>query len=648
MVIPRPVRRVRAELRTLALPALIMTLGLQMLRVLIPGLSWYMRDTLGAGPAILGACAVGTFLLGFLAAPLQRASGNRNRLTIAGGGLAAVRLVEQIVHQPAVDLGLSMLGTALFLIAIPALAGHVRSSDARATPSRLAGGLATGLALDTALKGFAGTLDLSWWHGIPAILGVAAEAALVVALLRCEHTNVSASGTEASWLGALPLAGIGPFLFLQALVYQNQGWIAQVAGLTPAAAFLLSMMGSLLLGAGLWIGLARPHALRPYAAGIGATCLILAAGTAMQASPAFAFTLLIAQFVFGWCLAAIVIAAASPAARGIARAAVALNLGMLLFLTLALAYYLSLEFPLPISRESVLMVAATTFGLAAFAATARLSPRSLPAPAPSISFVATAGLFIPVLIFCLLQPAPSSAGQPAGDSLRVMTFNIHSAFSSQGVQDPEAIARVIESHRPDILALQEVSRGWLLDGSTDLAAWLASRLKMQVVFQGTADPVWGNALLTRLPILESGSAPLPLAGTRLPRGYLWATIDAGLPEPLTVIVTHLHHVESEHDPRLAQVPVLLDFWNKRPYSILLGDLNSEPDYEEMQMIAEAGFVDAWAEAGEGLGLTWPAIAPFERIDWIWHTPDLRAVEAVVGDTTASDHLPLLVKLEVVP
>jgi endonuclease/exonuclease/phosphatase (EEP) superfamily protein YafD len=68
----------------------------------------------------------------------------------------------------------------------------------------------------------------------------------------------------------------------------------------------------------------------------------------------------------------------------------------------------------------------------------------------------------------------------------------------------------------------------------------------------------------------------------------------------------------------------------------------------MHMIAEAGFIDSWAEAGEGLGLTWPAIDPFERIDWIWHTPDLRATEATVQDTAASDHRPLFVKLEVVP
>ena len=65
----------------------------------------------------------------------------------------------------------------------------------------------------------------------------------------------------------------------------------------------------------------------------------------------------------------------------------------------------------------------------------------------------------------------------------------------------------------------------------------------------------------------------------------------------------------------------------------------------MQLIADAGWVDLWAEAGTGDGLTWPAVGPFERIDWVWHTPDMHAVDASVPATTASDHLPLLVSLE---
>ncbi len=643
-----PQAQLRTDLTRLALPALVITLGLQLLRVFIPSLAWYLRDTLGVGSAVLGACAFGTFLLGFIAAPVRRALGPTATLRFSVGGLAVLRLAEQIVHDPAVDLGLSLLGTVAFLIALPALVAHLRASDAPTAAIRLGGGLALGLALDSAIKGFGGTLDLSWSRGIIALFVIVAECAAAVYLVRREPAVGQGVESDVAWPAALPLLGIGPLLFLEAMVYQNQGWIAQVAGLSAAAAFVLTMMGNLVLAAGVWTGLTRPYALRPLTGFLGIACLALSASAAVQITPAFTFNVVIAQFVVGWSMAAIAMATAPPTTGGMARTSISLNLGLIVFLALTFAYYVSLDLPLPVSRESLLPAAAVAFGLTVVASTTRLPLRGLPRPASAAAFIAVAGVFLPAMVYSLAQPEPSASVPPTGEPLRVLTYNIHSAYDSAGAQDPEAIARVIESTEADIVALQEVSRGWVLDGSTDLVAWLANRLDMQVLFAGTTDPVWGNALLTRLPIRESGSAPLPLAGTHFPRGYLWASIDAGLPEPLLVIVTHLHHVESEHAPRLAQVPVLLDFWDGRPHSILLGDLNSEPSYAEMQLIADAGWVDSWDEAGTGDGLTWPAVDPFERIDWIWHTPDLRAVDAAVPATTASDHLPLVVSMEVGP
>ena len=299
--------------------------------------------------------------------------------------------------------------------------------------------------------------------------------------------------SEVAWPAALPLLGIGPLLFLQALVFQNQGWIAQVAGLSPAAAFVLTMMGNLVLAAGVWTGLARPYALRPLTAFLGIAGLGLSASVATKITPAFSFNVVIAQFVFGWSLAAIAMATAPPTTGGMARTSVSLNTGMLVFLGLTFAYYVSLDLPLPVSRYSPLPAAAVAFGLTVVAATVRLPVRGLPRSASA--FIAVAGVFLPVVVFSLVQPDLPAATSPTGAPLRVLTYNIHSAYDSAGAQDPEAIARVIEATGADIVALQEVSRGWVLDGSTDLVAWLAQRLDMQVLFAGTTDPVWGNALL---------------------------------------------------------------------------------------------------------------------------------------------------------
>jgi endonuclease/exonuclease/phosphatase (EEP) superfamily protein YafD len=46
----------------------------------------------------------------------------------------------------------------------------------------------------------------------------------------------------------------------------------------------------------------------------------------------------------------------------------------------------------------------------------------------------------------------------------------------------------------------------------------------------------------------------------------------------------------------------------------------------------------------GDGFTFSSDAPYERIDWIWHTPNLVALDIRIPSTTASDHLPLIAVL----
>ena len=188
----------------------------------------------------------------------------------------------------------------------------------------------------------------------------------------------------------------------------------------------------------------------------------------------------------------------------------------------------------------------------------------------------------------------------------------------------------------------------LIDGTADMPTWLSRRLDMPVIFRGTEEPIWGNAILSRYPVLESGWADLPLAGTLIKRGYLWARIDAGGPGPLLVIATHLHNIEADSLARQAQVPVILQFWGGQEHAVLLGDLNAIPGSAEMKLIADAGLLDSWEEAGDGLGYTFDSRDPFQRIDWIWHTEDLIAVEVQVLQTQASDHMPVVVTLDFAP
>lgn len=630
-----------SPLKSILLPSLVVTLGFQTLRVFFPGLVWYLGDTIGESSITQGLYAFATFLPAFLAAFLWKLAGPKRSLWLTAGGVALLRLVEQFVRHAPLDFALSLAGSALFLLFLPLFFGYARMhSDAPAAP-RMAFGLALGLALDSAIRGASGTLDLSWIPGIGPVILVTLMAGLVLWSLWNETSPDTSSDSETTRTGAWTLLAIGPYLLLQALIFQNQGWIAEVTGLNAGAAFTVLMLGNVAAVLGLFWGFSRPQNFRGVMALIVAVYLGITGSTAGQAGRSFIITVILSQHLLGWSLAMLTTFASRGTRPGLGRTTGAVSTGMLLFLILAFVYYASLDIALPIPRTTIPVATAALVGVAVVLSSLGLR-RSPLEPWTNVApmFPAFVLFLVPLLSWALSRPPPASE-QPTGTELKVMTYNIHSAYDTDGVQDPEAIARIIEQGSADIVALQEVSRGWLIDGSTDLVAWLSWRVDMQALFKGTTGPMWGNAILTRLPILDQGFGTLPLEGTILPRGYLWASLQAGASRPVLVIATHLHHIEAENHVRLVQIPVLLDFWKGEPYTLLMGDFNAEPHYPEIALISGAGLLDSWVEAGAGEGLTWPATAPYERIDWIWHTPDLPVTSAEIILSTASDHLPVL-------
>ena len=101
--------------------------------------------------------------------------------------------------------------------------------------------------------------------------------------------------------------------------------------------------------------------------------------------------------------------------------------------------------------------------------------------------------------------------------------------------------------------------------------------------------------------------------------------------------------------RNAQIRSMLEILQAeaRPF-LLVGDFNmSDASLIYAEIAAQLG--DAWRDAGVGAGRTWPVadvigwprvIQPLLRIDYIWHSAELRAVAATVGAAIGSDHLPV--------
>jgi endonuclease/exonuclease/phosphatase family metal-dependent hydrolase len=639
----------------LALPALTVTFGLQLLRLMVPTVVSVERDRLGTPLAGLGLFALGTFALAFLSPLLVRALGQRAALLVSAGGVGVVRLLLQLVPSAYARWLIAPVGVVLFLWFVPLYLAGVRGTAA----GRLFGvGLLLGLALDTALYGLAGTYDYAW--SIDAVT-VALAAALAAAQLALLARFLARDGAARAVRGrlppgapagaALPLAGIGPALFLHALVLQNIGWQAVLGRQPESRAFLLVMLANLAaVAAAAALAAGRPVA--PCWPVTLAAVAAIAVSVALQRRAGVA-ALFLGQVGVAALLVDLLRAAAMPGGRpGLGRTGTAWALGVVLLVLLVFVYYAGYDVTLPFDNKALFPLAAALLAVAGSGA--RLASRDSPAwaggdgPALAAPVGAALALLLAPGAFWLATPEPLLA-TPHGYPVRVMSYNLHFGYDVEGWSRLDETARTIERSGADVVGLEEVSRGWYLHGSADMLSWLQRRLRMPyVVFAGASDAVWGNAIMSRRPILSSGVEPLPRGDVPLRRNYVWAVIDLGEGQTIRVISTHLHHVEGAEGARvrLGQIPTVLAGWDGMPAMVVMGDLNATPGSPEIALFERAGMVDAWSAARGAREdeLTYASNHPFERLDYIWVSPDLQPSSFKATTSTASDHRGIAVTL----
>lgn len=266
--------------------------------------------------------------------------------------------------------------------------------------------------------------------------------------------------------------------------------------------------------------------------------------------------------------------------------------------------------------------------------------------------------------------------------LRLMTLNIWSHHPPWPTRR-RLIQQGLRAEAPDLVGLQEVLQPH--GSGTAQADEVAEGLGYRVAFSRACQltrPIaadYGNALLSRFPIREHRTEPLPTPPGIEPRSLLYAlcSVKVGV---LPVVVTHLSwepelaHVRREqllHLTRYVHTELLV-LPQRLPAHVmilppvLLGDLNAPPDSPELlDFLANSDFVDCFAEAGHGPGLTMDAqrnrgaakdlVALSRRIDYVMVGADPIAAVRVSAARVCldkdeagvfpSDHFAMLADLE---
>ena len=574
----------------------------------------------------LGAIAVLTFGLALLAGVTAKRLGPRRSVAATGALLAIAVLVSTAAREEWIDLMFS---------AIAVVAGtqwlsltHGVRTVGRASPLAIA--LPLGLAIDLLLRSAFMTVPV---FALPQALAVPL---VLVATLLFLAGGIATLGGALVWAspgarGALGLAAVGPLLLAAETGGLNGAQVALAGGLGRDGG-PSTQIGLLVVGIGVAAGaiaLARGLPARPTAAAaiaIGAALLWLhVPGLSLAAGAAFAAGIIIA--------ASALTSAPQTDGRFPWLTTIAFGVGWLLFVGGTFVHYAYFA-----NREALWILTAVVVAAAVLA-----PPSPLPRWRPVLAWT-LAGLAV-LVPGTALALTPGAALQTAPLTFRVMTYNVHQGFDAGDIASLDRLADTISRESPDVLVLQEVVRGWLIDDGHDVLGYLAARLGLGYVFGPTIGDLYGNAILSRYPITDVRRISYPKEpGLRYqPRGALIARIgdDPAAPR-LLIAVTHLDENADAGAVRMEQVRALLDAVGTATPALIACDCNAHPDAPELALITDSGFGDLALQSGGGAG-TFPSTGPVERIDYIFGTGVI-AAQGHVADSTASDHRAVVVNI----
>jgi endonuclease/exonuclease/phosphatase family metal-dependent hydrolase len=244
---------------------------------------------------------------------------------------------------------------------------------------------------------------------------------------------------------------------------------------------------------------------------------------------------------------------------------------------------------------------------------------------------------LPVIIMLFIVSGCASKKQlesPAGESVRVMSYNVRNCLGMDGKTDYRRIADIISMVKPDVVAIQELDSATFRSNGVVVLDELARLTGMNRVFGASIDyqgGKYGIGILTKEKPLRWKRVPLP--GREERRSLLYVELNK--------FIFGCTHFSLNEQDRLASAEIAgSTFKDASKPVIIAGDLNAAPSSAVIKRMARE-----WIFLTDTSVFTSPSVNPRRCIDYIlgyrskdpgFHTH--RAV--VVQEHVASDHLPV--------
>ncbi|HUP88131.1 MAG TPA: endonuclease/exonuclease/phosphatase family protein [Longimicrobiales bacterium] len=331
--------------------------------------------------------------------------------------------------------------------------------------------------------------------------------------------------------------------------------------------------------------------------------------------------------------------------KHVRRTSLAFVVGAVVWFALLFGFYNQYEWPLLWVFAAVIIVACAMPGI------------TQPKPIPVRAFlIGRFALPLAVLVIPMHRYSPMHvhghdrhAAHESG-KVRIATYNIHQGFDAYGAPAMQNIVDEIKTLDADVIALQEVNRGWTFVGGADLVAYLKFKFPEYAIhFVPINGQLWGVALMSRLTMNNLGGQRFTAPKGVFGYGYASAFIANGN-DTIRVLGLHLtaglegngDHSREDQTSELLHAGIL-----QNGNVVVMGDFNSHPEDPPIRDM-RAGFRDLGAEAGLAAHATWPASKPVERIEYIFARGEFKTTNGRIPATLASDHLPVFVDVELRP